>query len=175
MHTVCECTADVNPTTQAYSAVIGPSVVLAKPVFPWWQSSKISSEPMNLVQGSTHLNLSAPHPHYCSLCIAQLYTKTPLKYQIQNNFLLLRVQTRAALQWTRLINLLTLYCALVSSDHLRCSHFWTPAHIFLSPITHFCLYSFANFAVSTIPPYHVSLIIKHLQNLCSSNDQLTSF
>lgn len=81
----------VNLTTQAYSAVIGPSVVLAKPVFPWWQSStrwvhlKISSEPMNLVQGSTHLNLSAPHPHYCSLCIAHLYTKTPLEYQIQNN------------------------------------------------------------------------------------------
>lgn len=37
------------------------------------------------------------------------------------------------------------------------------------------LYAVANQWASEMPAYHVPLIIKYLQNLCSSNDQLTSF
>lgn len=63
---------------------------------------------------------------------------------------------------------------LMSSGQRRYFHLFPVRYLRSSCIGCSCLCIFANKWLYKMPSYCVFLIIKHLQNLCSSNDQLTS-
>lgn len=132
-----------------------PQVALVQPELPWWQESScwvllnLSSKPMELCKDHPTLTRAAVyilHPY-----------STPIPHYPPWNVEFQASRLSSDQSWSLPDKVICLLDDLQSS----CID-WS------------CLCIFAYEWFYKMPSYCVFLIIKHLQNLCSSNDQLNS-